>query len=731
MPKKMREALGIIIFFTACLLVPGYFAWRLAIVCMDFAGHRRATGWTPQAFILYRWEEWFARTRFAGLKIIFVIFMFLLLSGTALYWSLLRTGIWHAAWSTMKWLVGNDGGEGEETYIGAALGGFTSLIGLVFFGIMLTLLHQSFVSWVEAIKEGYSPVLEREHIIIIGQSEQVILLLQELCDEYKSQGGTKVVVLTQGQPKPMMEERILEARIQPHGSRIFVRSGFGQSVEHLEFVSASLASRIIIMGDESHITEVRDAITMQILVALGSQGWPLNGRVLAEASLWKNHDLLQRFGAKDNVDVVMIDRWMARLLIESSWQDNIGSLCDQVLDHRASSFFVQPLPSHLVGKTFVEAAAYYPDAIPVGVVTSEGDCRFGAGVGADRKLIKGADIVLLADSEQLAVAKDSPQFELMPPLAAHMPSAIRQARDSGPEVIFIFGWGHLVQVLLVELDKIVAPGTRLVLVSLKPIEEREQKIKKAQLRWEHPFKNIEQPCQHVIGQLGSQFMLDELPEPLEQARRIFILADDSLDADPMVVDACTLTTLLQVRNNLAAKGLATAIPIIPQIRNPRSKDLCEFALSQDYLDTAGMRVEVLATLCRHPALLPILRELLFFEGEFSFQSRSLQDYLPRDELPPRELSFLDAQAIVCATGDVVIGWTLGDEPMISTPTSEFGPRRNISRVLSPHYVATITDLYQRAHGSMPPAEVVLNPPDKHQARPWSSRDRLFVIGRYS
>mmetsp|Transcript_141991 Transcript_141991/g.247303 ORF Transcript_141991/g.247303 Transcript_141991/m.247303 type:complete len:837 (-) Transcript_141991:36-2546(-) len=734
--KKFREAVGIILFFTACSVFFGMSAWKLATQCLHFARHERAANWTFLAFLGYQFDDWFTRTSNASMIIIFVVFMMMLLTGTALYWSFLRSGIWHAAWITMVWLVGNDGGVDEKSSVGNALGSFMSLLGLLVFGVMLTLLHHLFASWIDSIKEGSSPVMERGHIIIIGHSNETIVLLQELCNEYKRKGGIKIVVLTQGVSKPNMEDRICNARIQLHGSRIIVRVGYGQSVEHLEFVSASLASRIIIMSDDTQVAEVRDAITMQILIALGSQGWPCQGRVLAEGALWKNKELLLKFG-KDDVDVVMIDRWMARLLIESSSQDGLGTLCAKVLDPCESSFFVTPLPSHLVGKTFIEATAYYPDAVPLGVVTSRGQCEFGAGVGASRELVKGTNLILMAESEDDTVAKTGVQFELSPPGAAHMPPP--QKDSEGAEIIMIFGWGHLIQVLLVELDKIVGEGTRVVIVTEKPIEDREDRIKKAQLRWEHPFNHIVQPCEHVIGQPGSQFMLDELPVPLEQATRIFILADDTLQADSMAIDACTMTTLLQIRNRLAAKGLATAIPIIPEIRNPGSGELCGIVQAENFLNSSGMRVQVLATLCHRPPLLPILRELFFYEGQASFQSRSLEDYLPPDEDSPRHLSFLEAQSIVCVTGDVVVGWT--EQSSSDLPRGGFGlassgshslkGARMQSAQLNPEYMIAMNQIYMRAHGALPPARVILNPQNKDQVRDWTSNDRLFVIGRYS
>merc|ERR1719324_496128 len=99
--------------------------------------------------------------------------------------------------------------------------------------------------------------------------------------------------------------------------------------------------------------------------------------------------------------------------------------------------------------------------------------------------------------------------------------------------------------ILLELDQLVAPGSKVIILAHQDEEHRTAFIEKAQARWDRKLENIS--TQQVKGQLGSRYTLDQLPVQLHECSRIFILAGEETKEDEDHPDAATFTVVLQIR----------------------------------------------------------------------------------------------------------------------------------------------------------------------------------------
>lgn len=75
----------------------------------------------------------------------------------------------------------------------------------------------------EGWKKGHSDVLESHHTLILGWSDKIASLVEQLCLANKSEGGRPIVVLAE-LPKEEMEEIFARHVSCRRGSRIICRS---------------------------------------------------------------------------------------------------------------------------------------------------------------------------------------------------------------------------------------------------------------------------------------------------------------------------------------------------------------------------------------------------------------------------------------------------------------------------------------------------------------------------
>jgi len=710
--SAFKEFVGVCVFGMCTLILVAWLANIVRIVHGDYAKAKKNIDdldWTFHDYLMYVFGYWLSasgKRSNASLLVLMTLAFAMLLVGTFAYWRLVpHASIWHGAWISYVWLTAPDGGIGERTIGGALCGAGTSLCGLLIFALLLTLLNDLFQGYMDRLRDGNDGVMEVAHIVVIGLTESKIHLLDELCSAYEHGGGVAIVILLGGVPKQEMHDIIDEADVDLRGSRIILRTGHPQYESDLERAGAHTCRSVIIMADHRKDKEVRDAFVLQTLLVLRSNGWPNDGHILMECSLLRNKKSLEKIGGSHS-DIVMTERWLSRLFLQVSQQSGLGVIIAETFSFDGATLYIQPLPPMLVGKPFQELAYHYPDAIPIGTM-SHNTTRSVLG-NTPRKILKSDEDVIFIAHNQAGASNATAEKFCEPEFRQARTRALDPCLLGGePEIIIVVGWSLLIGPMLVQVDKEVFPGTRVVCMSPMAVHEREQILKRAERRWAHKLTNI--TLEHVEGMLGSPTVWDRLPMPLEDASRIFILAD-SAAADKRHADACTVAALIQVRHILSEKNITKQIPIVPEIQDPRTEKLCKICNVSSYVDSSGMPVQVLAAVSFEPRLRKVLRDLVGDDGKVGYLIRGLQDYLPDGDELPEEVSFMDIHAIIAQTQDVVVGWSFEEE---KDGDDEF-------RVSMADY-----------EGDSGQVKWDMNPADKTTKRKWSKDDKICILGPHN
>jgi len=733
-PGKTEEGVVVLYWISVallCIAVTCVLCYVLYKAICLFLAFRKLTGFKKRGlshFLRYQFENWFSETDHSNFKVVMIAAFLILCFGAPMYSLVRNTNIFMSIWKVFSFLVDPGAAVGMRTdgsrlhrILEMVFSALMAICGLIIFALLLMMMGDSFNNYQQWVNEGHSDVMESGHVVLLGFPDSIVTLIEELCNAHEDAGGTTIVVLDDKFSKAEMEQRIQEfqdSEINVGASRIVVRCGKPHHAPSLRKVGAHTAGTVIVLPDDAEAKEVRDSFALRTLGTLRSKGWPVDGQIVVQCSLFKNFDLFERIGG-DVTNTVMPDFFLARLMVQCSKNSGLSTAFNHVLGFEGSEFYIEKVPKHLSGIGFSQALAYYPSAVPVAIL-SEDACHLCP--GHNYTLTEGEEIVLFAENRSKAFAEEIPRVPI-----DHDAELVTQAVDHKhtrrePETVVIIGWNEIAGATVYQLDLQVASGSRLHL-----LEEASTKIK-AKDDIDKTGPRINQRLEHFTeihvhaGQLGSRYAIEELSGPIEEASRILLFSDMNAKSNEHA-DALTITTVLHIHQLILNKEMSRDIAIIPEIRDPLSKITCENFKIQDFVDSAEIPSQILATIAYQPDILSVLSTIVSPDSQGSFSVVRLSQYVKEGPMK-KDLSFYEVSAIVGASGDVAVGWSKPYHQTLEakheskswqgTSNKEF--HREMSRVV------------KAAQMKSRLLEYDLNPADKFAEREWSwEEDRVVVI----
>eukprot|EP00913_Durusdinium_trenchii_P031069 g29094.t2 len=215
-------------------------------------------------YLTYRFGHWYAWTQAASVKVLLVLSATLLVVGGIGHSALSQASIQEcltgcpsgsppspsadrceeSLWRSWIWIADPDGGESALPG-GHAVGVVVSIGGMLIFALLLSLITSAFEDFLWQIRHGSIPVVEGDHIVILGYERSAIWMIEdpekrlsptpdirkiELCCAMETSGGGLIAILsTEG--KAEVESWIQHADIDLRNSSVVVRSGLPYNEE--------------------------------------------------------------------------------------------------------------------------------------------------------------------------------------------------------------------------------------------------------------------------------------------------------------------------------------------------------------------------------------------------------------------------------------------------------------------------------------------------------------------
>ncbi|KAG4209845.1 hypothetical protein ERO13_A02G007700v2 [Gossypium hirsutum] len=625
-----------------------------------------------------------------ALALLVATLMLICLGGLALF------GVTDDSLADCLWLswtyVADSGNHANSEGMGPRLVSVSiSFGGMLIFAMMLGLVSDAISEKLDSLRKGRSEVVEQNHTLILGWSDKLGSLLNQLVIANESLGGGIVVVMAE-RDKEEMELDIAKMEFDFRGTSVICRSGSPLILADLKKVSVSKARAIVVLADDGNADQ-SDARALRTVLSLTGVKEGLRGHIVVELSDLDNEVLVKLVGG-ELVETVVAHDVIGRLMIQCARQPGLAQIWEDILGFENCEFYIKRWPQ-LDGMQFEDVLISFPDAIPCGVkVASRGG-----------KIILNPEdsYVLQGGDEVLVIAEDDDTYA---PGALPMVWRGSLAGDfivpKLTEKILLCGWRRDMEDMIMVLDAFLAPGSELWMFNEVVESERERKLIDGGLDLSR-LVNI--TLVHREGNAVIRRHLESLP--LESFDSILILADESVEDSAIQADSRSLATLLLIRD-IQAKRLpyreamvtrgqrgsfsrgswigemqqaSDRSVIISEILDPRTKNLLSMSKISDYVLSNELVSMALAMVAEDRQINDVLEELFAEEGN-ELHIRLAELYLHEGE----EMSFYEIILRARQKREIVIGYRL----------------ENAERA-------------------------VINPPNKNERRRWSVKDVFVVI----
>ncbi len=537
-------------------------------------------------------------------------------------------GFIEAAWlSLMRTLDAGTMG-GDEGW-GFRIAMFVVTLGGVFvISALIGVLTSGLEGRLEELRKGRSRVIEQNHTIILGWSEQIFTVISELVAANENQAKSCIVIMGE-RDKVEMEEEIAQKVEATGKTRVVCRSGNPMEMADLSIVSLNTAKSIIVLSPES---EAPDSQVIKTCLAIlnHSERRSEPYHIVAELRDPKNDEVAKVVGHAE-VEWVQVGNLVARVIAQTCRQSGLSVVYTELLDFGGDEIYFTEQPA-LVGKTYGEALGAFRKNAVMGIVPAGGGATLNPPMGT----------VLQAGDRLAVIAEDDDKIFLNPDAAAPQKDLIVPGNgDEGqPERTLVMGWNWRGATILAELDNYVIDGSTAVVVA-------------DQAGAEEAVARIAPELKHqtVVFQEGDTTDRRTLEALDLGIYDHIILLSYSDDLDMQQADARTLITLLHLRDIADQRKLRFSI--VTEMLDVRNRNLAEITRADDFIVSDKLVSLMLAQVSENKGLNAVFADMFDPEGS-EIYVRPVERYVKTGQA----VDFYTILASARQKGETAIGYRL-------------------------------------------------------------------------
>jgi len=594
-------------------------------------------------------------------------------------------------WMSFGQLFDGVGGSPDGSLWGTRFVGLVNtFMGMFVFGLVCAFVEDAINVKMDSLRRGKTKVLEEGFDLIIGWNPRILPLVKQLIlaneSDFVNDGKEGCVVILSEMDKPEMDDFWMgEIPIdERRGTKIVTRQGAAIEAFNLRKVSARRASSITILSPAPHHPDESDAQVTRIMLALtGRLGVPgedgIQGHVVLELCDVDNMPYVALAIPDDKAHIkqqfvkpIVAHDLTGRLMIQCALQPGLARCFAHILEFDYNEFYFQNFPA-LSRRRFADVCFMFEDAVPFGIhlknpvmlKTKEDD-----GTETSR-LVKiminpPGDQLLDAEDEIIVIAEDNDTFQIGD-LNMVDPRECPDWTPPDPEPtrMLLVGFRRDLDDMINEIDKWVAPGTKLVQFSSQDVDERMEILVQGGL--EMNFQNIEmQPIR------GNPVILRDLdPVSCDPALDIpsfdsIIVLTEGVDDDgealtPLNCDSRTLVTTLLIRD--IQKRYNSVKTLVCEILDPRTEKLLKLAKLDDFLSANDLVSMTLAQVAKESDIHGLIEDIFCPEGD-EMHIKDIRQYAHEGE----HLNWWEITARARMQGEVALGFIkpeFGKNPILN------------------------------------------------------------------
>lgn len=557
--------------------------------------------------------------------------------GSAIWWAFLRL--------TDPGYLGDDVGTWQR-FVSTLL----TISGyVVFMGTLVAILTRWLIAKMGDLERGLTPVTLKNHIVVLGWSNQTLPLLSELLGssgrmrrflEKHDTQRLNLVVLSEHASAAQVHELRTEPGIGRKARQIILRSGMAIQPDALHRVACLDAAAVIVpsAAHEAGTLLTSDVETVKALLSIAAQARHLNAPlpfVVAEMQDIRKHPVIER-AYPGEVEVVGGDATISRLMVQNVLHPGLSEIYNELLTAGEGNEIYIRGGERLAGMTLGELSRQRPQAIVLGILKPEGK-------GWNVNLIAPTDTPIESRDRVIMLARDyteteaNPKLDALPPITRDAIRKHQRQRAERPRTILVLGWNRRVPSLIAEFGSYTDQQFHIDIVSVVPGAERERDI----TRYIHEHHEV--TCRHI----EADYMVEDELRKVRPADydAVILLSSDRL-ASGEEADARAMVGYLQLEDILAESRRRPQL--IMELSDPDNRHLM-YGHQSEMMISPMILSHVLAQVALRRELRVVLDEL-FTAGGAEIQFRDPQDY-PL----PASADFRVLEKMLSAEGELALG----------------------------------------------------------------------------
>ncbi len=475
------------------------------------------------------------------------------------------------------------------------------------------------------LRKGRSPVIDSGHTLILGWSNRIFPILEELAIANQNVRKPLVVIFSPHE-RDFMEDEI-ESRVEDLGKlRVVTRTGDPTNPTDLKRTNLSAAKSVIVL--DADLTG--DATVVSTVLAIKSINTNPGLKIIAELD---DRDTAKALitSTKGQVIPVRSHEVIARVTAQASRQPGLAAVMLDLLDFEGDEIYFTDVPA-LEGKTYGDALLSFNSASIIGIRKSDGEVDLNP--PAKTKLAKGTQLIAIAQDDD-KVVYTGVQSELVG-------KAKKTAKPAAkPEHLLVIGWSEMGRSVIGELAAFLPKGSTVHIVAQKKLVDPEQ------LKDLDFGPNVKVTAASVSGDIADL----TAAASAKYYNEIIVLGYRNAISEAEA-DAQTMLTMLQLNQLFEADGNGVEpTRLVAEILDGRKAEIARVAAVDDLVVSDNLAALAIAQLSENPSLGVVLDDLFDAEGA-SINVAPIELYATVG----KEISYAQLVANAAAMGESAIGY---------------------------------------------------------------------------
>jgi ion channel POLLUX/CASTOR len=250
-----------------------------------------------------------------------------------------------------------------------------TVFGVLVLGTLIGVIASGVESRIDEMKRGRSAVVESDHLVVLGASSLLPVVVDQLL---RANAGRRIAVVVMCDRDPAeLQDEVRETVESTRGNRLVFRYGDPTKVADLELVRLGECRSVIVLNGDGDT--VGDARAVHTVLAVGDLLGGLDRKpmivVLDDARVAE----AIAAGCGPLVNPLVVGQAVARNAAYALRQPGLADVLTDVGDFEGSNLSLRDAPD-LVGSTFGDVLLRYENARPIGLVRASGAVELNPGL---------------------------------------------------------------------------------------------------------------------------------------------------------------------------------------------------------------------------------------------------------------------------------------------------------------------------------------------------------------